>query len=224
MITSPTGRAFVKKWEGLELVSKDDGFGNPTVGWGHLGVPLGTRITQEQAEAYLTEDLGVAEHEVLTDVQVPLTQGQFDVLVSFTMNLGVGSLHNSTLLRELNQGNYADVPTQLMRWDHVGPKEVTGLKNRRTDEANEWVATSAPLNPIQPDGSRTVNGGTIAGAGGAVIVADQVTQAVSDAQFQWNSGTTIGIIIGFIILAAGIWAVYARLDDAGMIPWNRKQH
>ena len=62
--------------------------------------------------------------------KVPLSQGQFDALVDFAFNLGSGRLATSTLLQNLNAGNYDDAAGQLLRWDHAG---ATG--NRRPQGA-----------------------------------------------------------------------------------------
>lgn len=227
MLTSARERAKIKEWEGKFLVAYDDGGGTWTIGWGHIaGVHPGQTCTDEQAEEFLTEDLAVAEKAVNSFITVPLTQGQFDVLVSFTMNLGRGALEGSTLRRLLNSGDYASVPVQLKRWDHDEVNgqlvQVRGLTRRRADEANDWIAASAPLNPIHQDGSRTINGGTVAGAGGAIVVAEQANEAINTASWHLGAGNSIGIIIGLLILAGAAWAIYARLDDAGKLPWHRK--
>jgi lysozyme len=64
----------------------------------------------------LDGDVVSAEVAVNNYVKVPLTQEQFDSLVSFTMNLGSGSLQSSTLLRLLNQNDYDGAAGQFKRW------------------------------------------------------------------------------------------------------------
>lgn len=222
MQTSTRERGKIKEWEGWADPVSDDGFGNATGGWGHIkGVTNGQRVTPAQGEVWLTEDLRFAEDAVNRLVSVPLTQGQFDVLISFTMNLGSGALEVSTLRKKLNAGDYASVRGELLRWDHVGPKQVAGLTRRRQDEANDWTMYSAPVNPIDPSGSRTINGGVVAGAGGAVVVAEQANEAITSASWHLGAGNTIGLVIGLLILAGAAWAIYARLDDAGKLPWHR---
>lgn len=231
MQTSARRRAQIKLDEGFANPVSDDGFGNPTGGWGHIkGVRLGQPVSVAQGEAWLTEDIDIADAAVRKYVKVPLTQGQWDVLSSFVMNLGGGALAQSTLLRKLNAGDYASVRTELLRWDHADPdgagplppRKVLGLTRRRQREANDWTATSAPLNPIDPSGSRTVNGGATTTVAGGAIVAEQVNEVVQSAQWNLLSGNSIGIIIGLIVLGAGLWVIYSRLDDAGQLPWKKR--
>ena len=61
-----------------------------------------------------------AENSVLRLIRVPLTDGQFDALVSFPFNLGGGALQRSTLRRKINREEHEEVPKELMRWGY-GP-------------------------------------------------------------------------------------------------------
>jgi len=83
-------------------------------------------------------DVAVAEASVQRLVKVPLSQGQFDALVDFVFNLGAGRLASSTLLRDLNAGQYEAAGQQLLLWDHSGGVEVEGLKARREAELALW--------------------------------------------------------------------------------------
>ncbi len=82
----------------------------------------------------LAVDVRSAEQAVTRLVKVPLSQGQFDALVDFCFNLGVGRLASSTLVKALNRGRYADAAEQLLRWDIAGGQENAGLKARREAE------------------------------------------------------------------------------------------
>jgi GH24 family phage-related lysozyme (muramidase) len=82
----------------------------------------------------LLEDVGYAELAVEHLVTVPLTQGQYDALVSFTYNEGAGRLQSSTLLKDLNVGDYVTVPNQLMAWVFGGGVKLPGLETRREAE------------------------------------------------------------------------------------------
>jgi lysozyme len=86
----------------------------------------------------LTNDVRDAEQAVGRLVKVALTQGQFDALVDFCFNVGSGKLAASTLLKDLNAGQYAQAAEQLLRWDHVGSQEMAGLKARREAEFQLW--------------------------------------------------------------------------------------
>jgi len=93
------------------------------------------RITEDTAEAMLKDDLRQFEDDVLRLVHVPLTQNQFDSLVSWTFNLGAGNLQSSTLLKVLNQRKYDEVPEQIKRWNKANGKVLEGLTRRREAEA-----------------------------------------------------------------------------------------
>lgn len=139
---SKQGLALTEQFEGCRLTAYLDQVGVPTIGYGHTrGVHLGMTCTQEQAEAWLREDIALCEQDVNTHVKVPLTQGEFDALVDFSFNLGCQSLNGSTLLRLLNAGNYAGAAAQFDLWDHAGGQVVAGLLRRR--EAEEQLFQSA---------------------------------------------------------------------------------
>lgn len=136
---------------GLNLIKRFEGFspsvyicpaGYPTIGYGHLvrdGEQF-TSISHEEAEALLRKDVAFAERAVLRLVNVPLTDGQFDALVSFTFNLGAGALQRSTLRRKVNRQLHTEVPGQLMRWVWAGGRRLKGLARRRGAEAMRYVA------------------------------------------------------------------------------------
>ena len=132
--------------DGLDMIKRFEGFspavyicpaGYPTIGYGHViqrGEDLDT-ITEEQAEELLSLDVKVAERAVLRLINVPISDGQFDALVSFTYNLGAGALQRSTLRRKVNREAHDEVPWQLMRWVWAGGRKLRGLKLRRKVEA-----------------------------------------------------------------------------------------
>ena len=131
------GLGLLKKSEGLRNQIYRDIAGIPTIGYGHRVLPTESfpdGIDEAQASQLLAKDVRAAEQTVLKLVKVALTQGQFDALVDFVYNLGANRLGASTLLRDLNIGRYDDAAEQLLMWDHVGTKEVAGLKARREAE------------------------------------------------------------------------------------------
>ncbi|OQS42352.1 lysozyme [Chromobacterium haemolyticum] len=136
MKTSANGIKLIQGFEGLSLKAYQDSVGVWTIGYGHTGpeVTLGLVITQAQADALLARDLSRFESGVTRLVQVPLNQNQFDALVCFSFNLGLGALQGSTLLRLLNAGDYAGAAGQFPRWNKAGGKELTGLTRRRVAE------------------------------------------------------------------------------------------
>jgi GH24 family phage-related lysozyme (muramidase) len=120
--------------------------GYPTIGYGHVVNPderqqFASGITSEQAEALLRQDVQIAERAVLRLITVPLTDGQFDALVSFTFNLGAGALQRSTLRRKVNRGDHAAVPPEFRKWVWAGGRKLEGLVRRREAEAALYSAT-----------------------------------------------------------------------------------
>jgi len=108
-------------------------------------------ITGEQAGALMEQDLVYAEHDVNTLVSVPLTQDQYDAMVSFRFNIGHTGFSTSGTLETLNAGDYGDVPTHMKGWnkeidDKTGfIKTSKGLTNRRAAEILLWSGTWSPL-------------------------------------------------------------------------------
>jgi GH24 family phage-related lysozyme (muramidase) len=87
----------------------------------------------------LRRDAQVAERAVLRLIDVPLTDGQFDALVSFTFNLVSGALQRSKLRRKVNRGEHDEVPGQLMLWVWAGGKRLKGLAIRRAAESKTYL-------------------------------------------------------------------------------------
>lgn len=138
MKTSPKGIALIKSAEGLRLKAyPDPGTGGLpwTIGYGSTsGVTRNMVITEAQAEQMLSEDLVRFERIVDRLVRVPVNQGQFDALVSFTYNVGEGNFTKSTLLRKLNTDDAAGAAEQFSRWVNAGGKVLPGLVKRRAAE------------------------------------------------------------------------------------------
>ncbi len=140
MKVSNNGINLVKRFEGLELKAYRDSVGILTIGYGHThAVKAGDIITGEQADAFLREDLQVAELTVNTNVKVKLTQGQFDALVSFVFNLGSGNFVKSTLIKKLNVGDYAGAADEFGKWVNAGGKKFPGLVKRRAAEREVFL-------------------------------------------------------------------------------------
>lgn len=135
MKTSERGLALIRQFEGLRLAAYKCPADVPTIGYGTTkGVKMGMTIDKAEAERLLRDDVARFEQYVDKLVTVPLTQGQFDALVSFCYNLGPANLEQSTLLKYLNTGLYADAASQFMRWNKAGGKVLAGLTARRAAE------------------------------------------------------------------------------------------
>ncbi len=149
---SGNGLEMVKHFEGLYLKAYRCPAGVWTIGYGHTGlthqdgtVKAGRKITKAQAHELLAHDMGKFEARVNALVKVPLSQNEFDALVSFDFN--TGGLAKSTLLKRLNTGAYSEVPWQLMRWTKAGGKVLAGLVRRRRSEANLWSGVVPAIVP-----------------------------------------------------------------------------
>lgn len=141
MKTSLKGIALIKEYEGLRLGAYLCSAGVLTIGYGHTGgVKEGDLITEQKAEQLLQDDLKKFENGVLRLVRVPLTQNQFDALVSFAFNLGVGNLGKSTLLKMLNDRDYKGAASQFIRWNKAAGKELAGLTRRRIAESELFLS------------------------------------------------------------------------------------
>ena len=136
---SLAGEHLTESFESCRFVAYQDSKGVWTIGWGHArGVQEGDTCTQEQADAWLLEDVQEAVDAVNRLVTVPLTQAQFDALVDFTFNAGEGNFASSTMLRLLNAGDYDGADAEFKRWDMCGGAHLAGLERRRLAEAAEF--------------------------------------------------------------------------------------
>lgn len=137
MTTSKQGLALIAAHEGLKLKAYLCPAGVPTIGYGHTkGVRMGDTITPDQADKFLREDLADAEKAVNAQ-GLKINQNQYDALVSFTFNVGVGNFGKSTLLKKVKAN--ADDPAirnEFARWNKGGGKVLPGLTRRRKDEAD----------------------------------------------------------------------------------------
>lgn len=119
----------------------------PTVCVGHTRTVsadmVGQYFSHERCEQLLREDTQVAERAVKRHVKVPITQEQYDSLVSFTFNVGATNFANSSLLRKLNAGDCQGAVKEFGRWIYAKGKKLRGLVNRRADEARVFATGCA---------------------------------------------------------------------------------
>jgi lysozyme len=232
MKTSDKGVSLIKAHEGKRLSAYTCPGGVLTIGYGHTSaagkpdVVRGMRITEREAEDILRRDLSRFEARVNQLVKVPLTQGQFDALVSFDFN--TGKLHSSTLLKRLNAGKYAEVPRHLMRWTKGGGRELPGLVRRRRDEAELWRSldpgvtggvadvdeVDEPTAPKPIRQSKTANAAFLAGAVGAIAPVNEIIKTTRE---------TADGVSG--LMAAGPWIAVAVvvIAAAAFIIWDRQR-
>jgi GH24 family phage-related lysozyme (muramidase) len=211
----------LKKFEGCKLKAYRCPAGILTIGYGHtsaaggLEVTEGLAITQDEALELLHSDLKKYEDGVKNLVKVELTQNQFDVLVDFAYNAGLGNLKTSTLLKKVNAGDFDAVPDELMKWTKGGGKVLPGLVKRRQAEAVWWRAHEHHSDDhhdhrTEPDTvpakkmveSKQGNSAIAVGALGSVGAAKEVVEQVQEANDLF--GTVMGLFSNpqFLMMAA----------------------
>lgn len=139
--------------QAVELIKHYEGFmaetyhcpgGALTIGYGHVIQTnesfTNVTITQSAAEELLKQDMENAANSVRRIIKVPLNENQFGALVSFVFNLGATNFQNSTLAKLINQEEHLKVPSELIKWVHVGGKPLRGLVRRRLEEALLYVS------------------------------------------------------------------------------------
>ena len=121
------------------MTAYQDTVGVWTIGYGHIkGVKRGDKITAATAEQYLRQDLAMFE-TAAGKVRGIRTQGQFDAVVDFMYNCGVGNFNSSTLKKYIEGGRKTwEIQEQFLRWVNAGGKKLGGLVTRRIWEANRW--------------------------------------------------------------------------------------
>jgi len=138
---SANGIKLLQGHEGLRLNTYKDAVGVLTIGYGHTGSDVKPNMTISKARAVelLIKDIETAENHVKRYVKVPITQNMFNALVSFTYNLGGGTLRKSTMLTLLNEKKYNKASEEFDKFVFAGGKKLTGLVNRRTDEKQMFL-------------------------------------------------------------------------------------
>ena len=147
MKTSKNGANKIKLAEGLRLKAYGCQAGVPTIGYGHTrGVHMGQTITKAKADEFFEEDIKVHENEVNRISKVKgykLNQNQFDSLVSFSYNTGIGNLRKLTQNRTKNQ-----LPDGMKLYNKAGGKVSQGLINRRKMEVDLFMSPIGSSNNI----------------------------------------------------------------------------
>ena len=136
---SPQAYSLIRAFEGLHLTAYPDGTGY-SIGYGHHGALPGDVITHDQADRYLDSDVQEATAAITSQILVPLTQGQFDALVSFVYNVGVDAFTNSTLVAKLNAGDVPGAAEEFARWVYAGGQVSAGLQSRRARERGVFLS------------------------------------------------------------------------------------
>jgi len=134
----------IKRFESLRLEAYLCPAGVWTIGWGHTaGVQPGDSTTQERAEVLLEADVAEVEDGLPKVIHAPLTQGQWDALVSLCFNLKGGALGLGRLaphlVAKLNAGDAAGAADELLDINRAGGQVVPGLTRRREAEREMFL-------------------------------------------------------------------------------------
>lgn len=138
-----TGLDLIAEFEGLRLKPYLCSAGVPTIGYGSTFYENGSKvkltdwpITKLRAEQLLKNTADKFAEKVAVLITKPVTQNQFNALVSFAFNVGIGALRNSTLLKKVNANpNDVTIKAEFLRWNKAGGRVVNGLTKRREKEA-----------------------------------------------------------------------------------------
>ena len=126
--------AVIKKFEGLRLKAYKCPAGVFTIGYGHTeNVFADSEISELMADQILRKDLQKFE-QTINDLDLPLLQCEFDALVSFVFNVGIGNFNKSTLKKLLSQKKFFYAAKEFDKWVFAGGKKLPGLQNRRNKE------------------------------------------------------------------------------------------
>jgi lysozyme len=149
MKTSPNGLQLIRKYEGYKSTPYRCPAGLYTVGYGHVignGLQLpdewNRTLSRGEINELLRTDLARFERGVLRYCPVYLTQSQFDALVSFSFNLGLGVLQRSTLRQKILRKDGEGAAKEILRYDKVGGRPLKGLTRRRQAEYRLFTGTS----------------------------------------------------------------------------------
>ncbi|MBD5542845.1 MAG: lysozyme [Lachnospiraceae bacterium] len=152
MKTGQAGVDLIKIFEGCRLTAYQCPAGVPTIGYGHTtGVKMGQKITQEQAEEYLRQDLAKYEKNVEKyDSRYQWNQNEFDAMVSFSYNLG-----NIDQLTASGSRSKSIIAEKMLLYNKAGGKVLDGLTRRRKAERDLFLKPCAAADTKVQSGSRT---------------------------------------------------------------------
>lgn len=148
MEISKKGVDFIAKREGFRSKPYHCSAGVSTIGYGTTIYPNGRHVTMQDKPITKEEAISILKYmidksygaTVSRYVKVPLTQNQYDSLVSLVYNIGGNAFRKSTLLRKLNEGKYKRASKEFIRWNKSAHKVLAGLTKRREAETKMFLA------------------------------------------------------------------------------------
>lgn len=154
------GINLIKFYEGLRLSAYQCSSGVWTIGYGHTKTAKpGMRINHFQADKLFEEDIASFERDVTKLLKVPVSQNQFDALVSFAFNVGsdidaddvAEGLGDSTLLKRVNMMDFLGASQEFLKWTRSNGKVLSGLEKRRKSESRLFLTKDGESYVIQVD-------------------------------------------------------------------------
>ena len=212
MKTSAAGLAALEQREGKRLTAYEDSRGIITIGVGHANTgiaphfALGDTITEAECAALLAADVEPVEAAIATSIKVPLSQNEFDALVSLGFNVGIGGLKGSSVVKLLNLGNIAGAANAFRNWE-----KPAVLASRREAERTQFLTpdkTTAAVAAQRPvviaklaSAAKTTAVATAAAAHVGTVVAGAATVTAATGGHPASFG-----MVALATAAAGIWA------------------
>ena len=242
MKISEKGLSMIERFEGCLLKASNKLDGVWTIGYGQTGRYYGKRVRKGMTTTKALAHAWLRDHSIKTDedavtqaVKMPLNQNQFDALVSFTYNVGVGALKQSTALRKLNAGDYAGAADALTMWTKFNGKVLAGLVRRRKEERALFLTPVTQTNTGNTDLLRKGDTGTAIkllqhrlNLLGWQLTEDGIWGVQTDSAvrgYQYRAGLTVDGIVGAKTRAALIRdTILARAAEIGAYMVKHKWH
>lgn len=190
--------------------------GTLTIGYGHtadakakVDMSIGARLTEVEASKILDIDLDEVEDWVNKNVKVPISQGQFDALVSFGFNCGTGNL--SKITRVLNTGDYTGARAKFDQFVYSRGEYMNGLQRRRDGEQELWdskeTITETPKDTVDHPAEVDTPTNPSSTLEKVTTVAGPVVPVATAALADWR---TAAIVAGFMIIGFAMYIIYRR--------------
>lgn len=219
MRTSSQGISLIKEFEGFREHAYRDPVGIWTIGYGFTrSVQAGDRMTREQADRRLRDELGQYERAVEQATGGSVTQAQFDALVSFAWNVGIKGMAGSSVIKAHNRGDRQAAARAFGLWNKAGGKVWPGLTRRRAAEAAMYLSGDPVEMPqaVEPESHMTASpinrAGVVAGGTAAVATVAETARTVADVKYSVTSlGDWLIPILLLVIVGLCGYLVWQRV-------------